>query len=1033
MDLLSPLLISVGIAGAKFLAKKWVGVAAAATGLLDGEVAGELAGGVIDCFKDKIKDVREQRKAARLFEDIGDKIGELLRPTFQEAIDGGRINVKDVTDELVETLHAHVTVDIFVKADLDPVPLTEALRRARPMQRGTFRADELTFYDRALAETVRYLVSTATDLPRFAEVFATESLTRLTGIKDDTRRLPQMEMLLNRLARFVEYELPMSLGTTQRIELSVKATHTPDDGLAARFEADYRHAVERNLDYLELFGADLSPEARRHSLSVAYVSLSVQRQTDESKEGTNLTAESLLDSLPGNGGRLLIRGEAGSGKSTLFRWAAIQAARMLDERSARERFQKTYRLQEATFNADDEAAFEATSREHWRNRIPFLIRLRDCTSGELPSPNQFPELVAKEVGHAPVNWVKDVLKQGRGLVLLDGVDEVANLDRRELYVAIKAIVETFPGCYFLVSTRPEAVEEGWLKRLDFREAAINPLTNVDREQFVDQWHEAVREELKRLGQPVDALSLEADSLKKKLKENATLARLATNPLMAAMICALHRRSGEHMPPSEAELVERLCFMLLDERDRLSGLKPEAYVASFRRLKYREKRAVVQELAYHMLVQRSQSSLDRDEAQQKVKERLELLQQSPDDAADVLRALIERSGMLRERMPPRTQHSQALPATIDFLHNTFKEYLAGTRLGQEGSDGLLAEHWDKSDWVPAILFAATVERSGFASQLIQKLLPDKDVELVRLMVKRGEYKRNLTKADVQTRRQLLLALRCRAVAWEVDPELAKQLQPAEEYLFPPRSMAEADALGEAGDAVLPFLNRLAADYDGKRNADLSAACIRVLRLIGAEATRPLLKGYIHDERDAVLAELCQSINPLEIPAVQRMVQESVSGQVYTKQASIRRQIVDLSPLAGLSGVTSLNLINTQVTDLSPLAGLSSLRLLDLTGTQVSDLSPVAGLSGLTFLLLSYTQVSDLSPLAGLSGLTSLTLGDTNVSDLSPLAGLSGLTSLYLRATQVSDLSPLVGLTKLSHVWVSDHERLTIPESLRGIVR
>ena len=127
--LLSPLLILVGVAGAKFLAKKWVGVAAAATGLLDGDVAGELAGGVLDCFQDKLKDVREQRQAARLFEEIGDKIADRLRPTFEQAVKSGQVNVPEVTGELVKTLEARFSAEFFVPADLDPGPVDHRVAR----------------------------------------------------------------------------------------------------------------------------------------------------------------------------------------------------------------------------------------------------------------------------------------------------------------------------------------------------------------------------------------------------------------------------------------------------------------------------------------------------------------------------------------------------------------------------------------------------------------------------------------------------------------------------------------------------------------------------------------------------------------------------------------------------------------------------------------------------------------------------------------------------------------------------------------
>ena len=90
-----------------------------------------------------------------------------------------------------------------------------------------------------------------------------------------------------------------------------------------RFEADYRHAVMRKFDYVELFGADISLEARRHSLSVAYVSLNLQSQVKGNEDEAEMfPVEQVLDQLGPEQGRLLIRGEAGSGKSTLFRWSA---------------------------------------------------------------------------------------------------------------------------------------------------------------------------------------------------------------------------------------------------------------------------------------------------------------------------------------------------------------------------------------------------------------------------------------------------------------------------------------------------------------------------------------------------------------------------------------------------------------------------------------------------------------------------------------------------------------------------------------
>ena len=129
------------------------------------------------------------------------------------------------------------------------------------------------------------------------------------------------------------------------------------------------------------------------------------------------------------------------------------------------------------------------------------------------------------------------------------------------------------------------------------------------------------------------------------------------------------------------------------------------------------------------------------------------------------------------------------------------------------------------------------------------------------------------------------------------------------------------------------------------------------------------------------------------------------------------VSDVSPLAALTQLTRLNLNSTAVSDVSPLANLTQLTRLNLYGTAVSDVSPLAALTQLTSLRLDSTAVSDISPLAALTQLTELYLGSTAVSDVSPLAALTQLTELYLGGTAaVSDVSPLAALTQLTRLYL-----------------
>ena len=128
------------------------------------------------------------------------------------------------------------------------------------------------------------------------------------------------------------------------------------------------------------------------------------------------------------------------------------------------------------------------------------------------------------------------------------------------------------------------------------------------------------------------------------------------------------------------------------------------------------------------------------------------------------------------------------------------------------------------------------------------------------------------------------------------------------------------------------------------------------------------------------------------------------------------ITDISALAGLTNLTSLDLGANSVSNISALAGLTDLTWLYLGTNLVWDISALAGLTNLTSLDLREQSVSDISSLVGLTDLTSLDLGANSVSDISALAGLTNLKRLSLVINSVSDISALAGLTDLTQLYL-----------------
>ncbi|WP_207160584.1 leucine-rich repeat domain-containing protein [Rhodospirillum rubrum] len=152
--------------------------------------------------------------------------------------------------------------------------------------------------------------------------------------------------------------------------------------------------------------------------------------------------------------------------------------------------------------------------------------------------------------------------------------------------------------------------------------------------------------------------------------------------------------------------------------------------------------------------------------------------------------------------------------------------------------------------------------------------------------------------------------------------------------------------------------------------------------------------------------------------------------------IGTKVTDLAPLAGLENLQSINLSETQITELAPLAGLENLQSINFWSTSITDLAPLAGLKSLQSINFWRTPITDFAPLAGLENLQSLTLNETRVTDLAPLEGLENLQSIYLSETQVTNLAPLVGLKSLqsinlSQTQVTDLAPLVGLENLQSI--
>ncbi len=105
-------------------------------------------------------------------------------------------------------------------------------------------------------------------------------------------------------------------------------------------------------------------------------------------------------------------------------------------------------------------------------------------------------------------------------------------------------------------------------------------------------------------------------------------------------------------------------------------------------------------------------------------------------------------------------------------------------------------------------------------------------------------------------------------------------------------------------------------------------------------------------------------------------------------------------------------------------LAKLGVYDLKEKFVIDLSPLAKLTNLESLELSRMPIKDIQPLSNLVNIQQLWLINVPISDLEPLRGLTNLISLDLSySDQISDLEPIKTLISLQELRIQNNIKIT----------
>ncbi|MGV9453223.1 NACHT domain-containing protein [Streptomyces sp. NPDC003635] len=752
-------------------------------------------------------------------------------------------------------------------------------------------------------------------------------------------------------------------------------------GETSDFEGRYARFVAETHSRLELFGLTLGGRRRAEwALDTAYLSLAVSgaRRHEPQRDGMPQepqTPVKVEQALATAGHRLLLRGPAGSGKSTLLQWLALNAAR------------QSFGPQLAD----------------WNRCVPFVLRLRSFHGPDgLPMPEDF--LPASGVPlRAPDGWAEELLANGRALVLVDGVDEVPVRLRERTEKWLKSLLTAFPRARYVITTRPAAVPEDWLAAQGFTAQTLLPMERDDIKAFVRHWHDAARLECAPEAERAELDRYEA-GLSEALTTRRDLGRLATNPLMCALLCALHRDRRMHLPRARKELYDAALDMLLVRRDTEREITSVEGVS----LSRDEQTALLQRLAYWM-IRNQQVEADRQDVVAMLDEWLAAMPQVREqgDAEQVFTHLLIRSGLLRE----------PVPGYVDFVHRTFQDYL-GAKAAVEARDfGVLVRNAHDDQWDDVVRMAVGHARVEERTRLLRQLL------------------RRADKVRRYRERLVLLAAASLEHAPELDPGVRGEVETRTAELVPPKRLEQAEQLVRAGELVLELL----PGPDGLTEHE-AAAVVRTAGLIGGEAALEVIRRFRSDQRRDVRTQLNVAWPSFDTVTYFEAILEGTvpSGQFLTMDGAEKLALLPRLPdLAGLhligdhgipsavlahTSLTFLGLIdNGLVSDLSPLRALPNLREVTL-----NRCASVTGLDTLADLPLTHVHLYEpakrlsLAPLSDLPGLRHLTVDfiplETSLDQWAFAPQLTGLG--FFSESCAVHLDGLEALTSLE--WLSINE-------------
>lgn len=324
-----------------------------------------------------------------------------------------------------------------------------------------------------------------------------------------------------------------------------------------------------------------------------------------------------LDAV-GRHSKLIIYGKPGAGKTTFLRRLAMECA-------------------DGRFRPD---------------LVPAFVPLREFS--EVNEERAIADHILKNWG--AVAKADEVLKAGRALVLLDGLDEVPDRDHTRVRKCIEQFAADYSASTMVITCRIAAREYLFEH---FTEVEMADFDETQIAQFAKNWFVAKNDPPK------------GDLFLAKLKNNPPIRELASSPLLCTLLCLIFEERTD-FDGDRAELYREGLDVLLKTWDGKRSIERDR---PYRKLTAARREDLLAEIA-HSRFERGEYLFRQDALEREIQgffeTRENLIEPGEEfDAGKVLQAIEAQHGLLVARAQ----------RVYSFSHLTFQEYLTARKIAQ----------------------------------------------------------------------------------------------------------------------------------------------------------------------------------------------------------------------------------------------------------------------------------------------------------------------------------------------------------------